>query len=146
MLDPGARPKRTHIFAKEAGLHYVEPQWCSIRLFEVEQFSGLIWDPFAGWGRIVEAARAAGYATRATDIADRGYAQLDGIQDFLKVDLSRLITSTATHRSSAIRPSPMRSCSTRSGSTQSRWRSSGPSPGSLRRGLGSPKRRSPMCG
>jgi hypothetical protein len=86
MLDPGTRPKRTHIFAKEAGLHYVEPEWCAARLFEVERFPGPVWDPFCGWGRIVEAARAAGYATRATDLADRGYAQLDGIQDFLKVD------------------------------------------------------------
>jgi hypothetical protein len=84
--DAGARPKHTHIFAKAAGLHYVEPTWCSIRLFDVEQFPGLVWDPFCGWGRVVEAARAAGYATRATDIAARGYAQFDGIQDFLKVD------------------------------------------------------------
>jgi hypothetical protein len=67
-------------------LHYLEPPWCSVRLFEAEQFPGLVWDPFCGWGRVIEAARAAGYATRATDIADRGYAQLDGIQDFLKVD------------------------------------------------------------
>jgi hypothetical protein len=67
-------------------LHYVEPEWCSRRLFEVEQFPGPVWDPFAGWGRVVEAARAAGHLAHATDIADRGYAQLDGIQDFLEVD------------------------------------------------------------
>src|SRR6516162_8164140 len=85
MLDPGARPKHTHIFAKAEGLHYVEPQWCSKRLFEVEQFPGPVWDPFAGFGRVAEAARAAGYATRATDIADRGYP-LDAIEDFLDVD------------------------------------------------------------
>jgi hypothetical protein len=86
MPDPGTRPKHTHIFAKEADNFYVEPKWSSIRLFEAERFPGPVWDPFCGWGRVSEAARAAGYATRATDIADRGYAQLDGIQDFLKVD------------------------------------------------------------
>jgi hypothetical protein len=82
----GKRPKRTHIFAKAEGLHYVEPEWCSTRLFAVEQFPGRVWDPFAGWGRVAEAARAAGYMVRATDIADRGYAHLDQTLDFLTVD------------------------------------------------------------
>lgn len=86
-LDPvgGKRPKRTHIFDKEDGLHYVEPEWCSIRLFEAERFPGPILDPFAGWGRVVKAARAAGYATIAADIACRGFP-LDRTQDFLTVD------------------------------------------------------------
>ena len=53
----GARPKNTHIFAKAEGLHYVEPEWVSTRLFEVERFPGPIQDPFAGWGRVAEAAR-----------------------------------------------------------------------------------------
>ena len=79
------RAKNTHIFAKAEGLHYVDPEWLSVRLFEVERFPGLIWDPFAGWGRIAEAARATGYMVRATDIADRGYP-LDGVEDFLAVD------------------------------------------------------------
>ena len=81
---PQARPKHTHIFAKAENLHYVEPEWCSTRLFEAERFSGSVWDPFTGWGRIVKAARAAGYATRATDIVDRGYP-LDDIIDFLTI-------------------------------------------------------------
>jgi hypothetical protein len=76
--------KITHIFPKEAGLHYIEPEWCDTRLFEVEKFPGLVWDPFAGSGRIIEAARAAGYQTRATDIADRGYP-LDEVVDVLTV-------------------------------------------------------------
>ena len=81
----GARPKNTHIFAKAEGLHYVEPEWVSTRLFEVERFPGPIQDPFAGWGRVAEAARAAGYMVRATDIADRGYP-LDAIENFLDID------------------------------------------------------------
>jgi hypothetical protein len=79
-----ARAKNTHIFEKEVNLHYVEPEWCSIRLFEAERFSGTIWDPFAGWGRVVKAARAAGYATRATDIVNRSFP-LDTTVDFLTV-------------------------------------------------------------
>jgi hypothetical protein len=81
----GKRPKATHIFAKAEGLHYVEPEWCSRRLFEVERFPGPVWDPFCGWGRVVEAAQDAGYVTRATDIANRGYARLDTIADFLTI-------------------------------------------------------------
>jgi hypothetical protein len=80
------RPKNTHIFAKAEGLHYVEPHWLSARLFEVERFSGPVWDPFCGWGRIAEAARAAGYKVRATDRADRKYPAFDGVLDFLTVD------------------------------------------------------------
>ena len=84
LQTPDRRPKFTHVFAKAEGLHYVEPGWCSARLFQVEQFPGSVWDPFCGWGRVVEAARAAGYAVRASDIADRGYP-LDAIEDFLTV-------------------------------------------------------------
>jgi len=86
MLDQIPRPKNTHIFAKAEGLWYVEPHWCSARLFDVERFPGPIWDPFCGWGRIAEAARIAGYKVRATDIADRGYSAIDGTLDFLTVD------------------------------------------------------------
>jgi hypothetical protein len=82
----GKRRRNTHIFAPAEGLHYVEPQWVSVRLFETERFPGPIWDPFVGWGRVAEAARAAGYQTRATDKFDRGYKHLDGIQDFLDID------------------------------------------------------------
>jgi hypothetical protein len=80
----GKRPKLTHIFEKEEHLHYIEPEWVSIRLFKIEQFPGPVWDPFAGWGRVVDAARAAGYATQATDIVDRGYP-LDAVEDFLNI-------------------------------------------------------------
>jgi hypothetical protein len=78
-------PKATHIFAKEIDSHYVEPQSCSIRLFDVERFPEPLWDPFAGWGRIVEAGRNAGYRVRATDIVDRGF-RLDEVLDFLTVE------------------------------------------------------------
>jgi hypothetical protein len=43
-------------------------------------------DPACGTGGIVEAARAVGYQTIATDIVDRGYGHFDGCVDFLCSD------------------------------------------------------------
>lgn len=68
-----ARTKAAHIWEREEHEHYVEPQWCSQRLFEVEQFDGAIIDPCCGFGRIPEAAKNAGYIIGASDIVDRGY-------------------------------------------------------------------------
>lgn len=77
------RAKNSHIWQREAHEHYVEPEWCSRRLFEVEQFQGQIWDPCCGFGRIpVEAARV-GYDAYAGDIVDRGYPFLNERRDFL---------------------------------------------------------------
>lgn len=68
-----ARVENSHIWAREEHEHYVEPEWCSRRLFEVEQFEGPVTDPCCGFGRIPEAAKAAGYISGAGDIVDRGY-------------------------------------------------------------------------
>jgi hypothetical protein len=78
------RPLVAHIWNKEPDGFYVEPEWCSVRLFEIESFDGTIWDPACGIGRIAEAARRAGYRTIATDIVDRGCPQFDGALDFLE--------------------------------------------------------------
>jgi hypothetical protein len=84
------RPRLTHTFTPEPGAHYVEPLWCDTRLFEVEFFGApgaLILDPAAGWGRIPQAAKGAGYTVIASDIVDRR-RELDDIEfhvcDFLK--------------------------------------------------------------
>lgn len=50
---------------------YVEPEWCSKRLFEVEAFDEEVWDPSCGWGRIADAAEAAGYWCMRSDIEAR---------------------------------------------------------------------------
>lgn len=50
---------------------YVEPQWCSERLFQAEAFEGRIWDPAAGLGRILEAARGAGHEAVGSDLKVR---------------------------------------------------------------------------
>lgn len=52
---------------------YVEPIWCDVRLFEVEHFAGRIWDPAAGIGRILGAARLAGHKVIGSDIVDRNH-------------------------------------------------------------------------
>jgi hypothetical protein len=75
------RPLNAHVWEREADEHYVEPEWCSERLFAVEEFVGAVWDPACGFGRIPRAAAKAGLPTHASDLMDRGY----GYQcDFLK--------------------------------------------------------------
>ena len=44
----GKRPRRSYIFDRDDHDFYVKPAWCSERLFAVEPFAGLIWDPAAG--------------------------------------------------------------------------------------------------
>ena len=78
------KPKLAHIFDRETHEHYVEPEWCSKRLFEVEKFAGAVWDPCCGFGRIPDAARERGNLTWASDIVGRGYQHLDGVLDFLE--------------------------------------------------------------
>jgi hypothetical protein len=63
--------RRSHIFAKDKHEHYVEPAWVSRRLFQVEKFTSLVYDPACGWGTILKEARAAGYKVYGTDIINR---------------------------------------------------------------------------
>ncbi len=65
------RRRQAHIFEKEKRGHYVEPAWCSRRLFEVEAFHGPIYDPACGWGTILNEALAVGYEAYGTDIVTR---------------------------------------------------------------------------
>jgi hypothetical protein len=53
---------------------YVHNVWCDTRLFDVESFGApgaLVLDPAAGLGRILQAARAAGYRAIGSDTVDR---------------------------------------------------------------------------
>jgi hypothetical protein len=68
------RPRRSHIFPKEANGHYVEPAWCSRRLLEIEHFGdpgSLIVDPACGWGTILYQAREHGFRAIGSDVVDR---------------------------------------------------------------------------
>lgn len=80
-----ARSKAAHIWAREKNEHYVEPEWCSRRLFATVPFEGAIQDPCCGFGRVVEAATAAGHAAFGTDIVSRGFEFMTMPErDFLK--------------------------------------------------------------
>ena len=80
-LSNPPRKRDSHIFERAAHDLYIEPSWCSARLFEVETFPGVVWDPCCGSGTIPESANADGLATYASDIADHGYGQRSS--DFL---------------------------------------------------------------
>lgn len=87
------RAEKSHIWQREEHEHYVEPEWCSRRLFEVENFhpagrTGSVWDPCCGFGRIPEAAHKAGYATFGSDIVDRGYSNCGPIKSFFDLQIT----------------------------------------------------------
>jgi hypothetical protein len=75
-------PRLAHNFARDAHHWYVEPTWCSRRLFEEEKFDGEILDPCCGWGRIVRSAIDAGYPVKASDVVIRpnGDAEVDRLK------------------------------------------------------------------
>jgi hypothetical protein len=81
LIDFSKRPRRSHIFPRDSDDFYCEPSWVSERLFAVETFDGLIWDPACGLGTIPRAASAAGLSIFGSDIIDHGYGVR---QDFLK--------------------------------------------------------------
>lgn len=83
------REKKAHIWPLEPNQWYVEPKWCSERLFSVEPFEGSVWDPFAGSGQIVASATESrlDMAAYGTDILDRGFSpKLAGTFDFTQAD------------------------------------------------------------
>lgn len=66
------KPLKAHVWEREANEHYVEPEWCSERLFTEESFQGNIWDPCCGFGRIIVSAKKAGLNASGSDLIDRG--------------------------------------------------------------------------
>jgi hypothetical protein len=83
MLPAGAKSHVvSHAWERETLEHYVEPSWCSERLFQAERFDGSIQDPSCGFGRIVQAGTAAGLPIFGTDLVDRGFRELCRVADF----------------------------------------------------------------
>jgi hypothetical protein len=70
-MNEQPRPLHAHRWPRDDEGWYVEPRWCSERLFAVEKFEGPILDPACGLGRIVEAAIKAGHLARGSDIVKR---------------------------------------------------------------------------
>lgn len=75
------RKKKSLLWERDTNDWYVEPEWCSVRLFEAEAFEGRIWDPACGSGRILKAAKALGLPCIGTDLIGRGCG---GRRDFMK--------------------------------------------------------------
>lgn len=64
-------PLHAHLWDRHPDDWYVEPKWCSQRLFAVHPFFGAIHDPACGTGRIVQAARDHGYIAAGADKVNR---------------------------------------------------------------------------
>jgi hypothetical protein len=121
---PHGRRRHSHIFERDPNDWYLEPDWISKRLFDVEDFdrNAPLLDPCTGTGRIADAAKHAGYRVITADIVDRGYPGCL-IQDSWSANRRR-------HRPSAIRhlvPSKTLHA-TPSRSARIRWRSCSPQP------------------
>lgn len=81
-------PKLSHLWDRHPDDWYVEPSWCSERLFAVHSFEGAIHDPAAGLCRIVDSARAAGYYAVGTDIECRDPKRPIVRQDWLEPSIA----------------------------------------------------------
>ena len=78
------RKKDSNLWERERNDHYVEPEWCSLRLFEQEKFEGNITDPSCGFGNIVKSARASGHEAFGYDLVRRADEDIcAGLSDFM---------------------------------------------------------------
>ncbi|WP_024882403.1 SAM-dependent methyltransferase [Methylosinus sp. LW3] len=77
------RALNAHLWVRHPLDWYVEESWVDHRFFEEEGFEGSICDPACGLGRVVEAARAAGYNdVWGEDLVSRSMF-CDRVADFL---------------------------------------------------------------
>jgi hypothetical protein len=81
------RKRESSLWAREANDWYVEPEWCSLRLFQEERFEGPIWDPACGRGTIVISALKSGLVASGSDLIDRGFDSTLTPYDFLLTDI-----------------------------------------------------------
>jgi len=88
------KTKAAHVYARHPDDWYVEEPWVAERLLDVESFSGAVWDPACGEGRIVRALRARGHDAVGSDIKQRnGFKSLQ--LDFMRSDPGTLIAYAA---------------------------------------------------
>lgn len=66
-----SKKKEAHIWERDPNDWYVEPKECSLALFDTEIFSGAVWDPACGIGRVVESAKASNIIAHGSDIIVR---------------------------------------------------------------------------
>lgn len=101
------RKKQAHIFDREAHEFYVEPAWCSQRLFQQEEFGDTVWDPACGWGMITTAAKEMGYGVMGTDIVNRRRHRL---HNFTKYDFLNGKSITPPRNFSMVTNPPFEHC------------------------------------
>jgi hypothetical protein len=95
------RPKNTHIFERDEHDFYVEPAWCSERLFGVEEFVGPIHDPGCGIGRIILSAVRAGHLASGSDIVERGMTRdfaFDYLADTTPLSYPNIVCNPPYHK------------------------------------------------
>ncbi len=63
------RDKNAKLWERHPEDWYVDPDWCSARLFDEERFEGQIHDPFCGAGSIIRSAVSKGLQVSGYDIA-----------------------------------------------------------------------------
>jgi hypothetical protein len=98
------RPLNAHIWPREKDDWYVEPHWCSARLFEEEPFEGGVYDPACGLGRIVVSALKAGLQGYGSDLVNRGWDSTRTPHDFLASACDEYHDNIATNVPFAIAP------------------------------------------
>jgi hypothetical protein len=83
------RKRESNLWEREANDWYVEPEWCSLRLFEEEKFEGQIHDPACGRGTIVISALKSGMVAAGSDLVDRGWDSTLTPHNFLESEHRR---------------------------------------------------------
>jgi hypothetical protein len=83
LVEGAAKTLDAHIWVREENEHYVEPEWCSRRLFEEEAFEGGIYDPCCGFGTIVISVLKHGLKGYGSDLIDRGWDSTRTPHDFM---------------------------------------------------------------
>ncbi|MFT3987206.1 hypothetical protein [Aestuariivirga sp.] len=71
LLRGPLRKRESSLWARHPEDWYVEPSWCSERLFDIERFEGNICDPAMGQGHITLAAFNRGHETHGLDVVAR---------------------------------------------------------------------------
>jgi hypothetical protein len=87
MTSAEPRTRNSHIWARDPNDWYVEPEWCSLRLFQEEKCEGAISDPACGRGTIVISALKSGLCAAGSDLVDRGFDSTLTPCDFLLTDI-----------------------------------------------------------
>lgn len=80
------RKRESSLWEREQDDWYVEPRWCSARLFDEERFRGGICDPACGGGNIVLSAMEAGMPAIGMDVVERTSEFSPFLKDWMTYD------------------------------------------------------------